>query len=60
MDGQPHYPDTGEDARADARREPLTARQRWTRIAVIVLVVVAAVVIVMLHITGVVGPGGNG
>jgi hypothetical protein len=59
MAGQPHHPDTGE-AGAGAGREPLTPRQRWTRIAVILLVVVAALVIVVLHITGTLGPGSNG
>jgi hypothetical protein len=58
MDGQPHSPDTGDEA--DAGREPLSTRQRWTRIAVIVFVVVAALVIVVLHITGTLGPGSNG
>jgi hypothetical protein len=60
MDGQPHYPDTGDEAGTGADREPLTPRQRWTRIAVILLVVVAALVIVVLHITGTLGPGSNG
>jgi hypothetical protein len=62
MDGQPHYPDTGDEAGtgASAGREPLTPRQRWTRMAVILLVVVAALVIIVLHITGTLGPGSNG
>jgi hypothetical protein len=58
MDGQPHYPDTGDEAGAD--REPLTPRQWRTRMAVILLVTVAALVIVVLHITGTLGPGSNG
>jgi hypothetical protein len=58
MDGQPHYPDTGDEA--GTGRKPLTTRQRWARIAVIVFVVVAALVIVVLHITGTLGPGSNG
>jgi hypothetical protein len=58
MDGQPHYPDTGDEA--STRRKPLTTRQRWARIAVIVFVIVAALVIVVLHITGTLGPGSNG
>jgi hypothetical protein len=60
MDGQPHYPHTGSEAGTGAGREPLTPRQRWTRIAVILLVVVAALVIVVLHIIGTLGPGSNG
>ena len=58
MDGQPPHPDTGQEVGAD--REPLTPRQQWTRIAVILLVVVTVLVIVVLHITGTLGPGSNG
>jgi hypothetical protein len=58
MDGQPHYPHTGDET--GAGREPLPPRQRWTRMAVILLVVVAALVIIVLHITGTLGPGSNG
>jgi hypothetical protein len=58
MAGQPHHPDTGDDT--GARREPLTARQRWARLAVILLVTALFVAIIVLHLTGVVGPGTNG
>ena len=60
MDSQSHHPDTGDEAGTGASREPLTPRQRWTRMAVILLVVVAALVIIVLHITGTLGPGSNG
>jgi hypothetical protein len=60
MAGQPHYPDTGEDTGAGAGRERLTARQRWTRLAVILIVAALFLLMIVLHITGTVGPGSNG
>jgi hypothetical protein len=60
MAGRPHYPDTGEETEADADRKRLTARQRWTRVGVIMLVAVASLLMIILHLAGVVGPGSNG
>lgn len=60
MAGQPHYPDTGKDSGADAGRKPPTARQRWTRIAVILLVATLLLLMIVLHLTGTVGPGTSG
>lgn len=60
MAGQPQYPDTGEDTGTGARREPLTARQRRSRIAVIVTVAVLLLAVIVLHLAGVFGPGSGG
>ncbi len=50
----------GGDEDADDAREPLTARQRRTRVLVIAVVIAALLAFVILHITGTLGPGTNG
>jgi hypothetical protein len=55
---QPRYHGSSEDA--DSSREPLTARQRWTRVLVIAIVIALFLVMVILHVTGTLGPGTNG
>jgi hypothetical protein len=58
MSGQPHYPDTNEDTGAE--REPLPGRLRRGRIVLILIVVAVLLVMLVLHLTGTVGPGTNG
>jgi hypothetical protein len=60
MTHQPRYQGTDEDTGADGARTPLTARQRWTRVAVIVIVAALLLAMVILHLTGTLGPGMNG
>jgi hypothetical protein len=60
MNHQPRYQGSDEDTRADAARKPLTAKQRWTRVAVIAIVAALLLLMLILHITGTVGPGTNG
>lgn len=60
MTHQPRYQGTEEDPGATAAREPLTARQRRTRVAVVAIVVVLVLLMLILHITGTLGPGTNG
>jgi len=57
---QPRYHGSDEDAGAGSAREPLTARQRRARVLLIVVAVAAVLTMVILHITGVLGPGTNG
>ena len=57
--GQPRHPDTGAGTGASSGREPPTARQRWTRLAVILIVVALFLLIIILHITGTLGPSLN-
>lgn len=59
MAGQLHHPDTGEGP-GGARRPALTSRQRWSRIAVILVVVALILAMIVLHLTGTFGPGSNG
>lgn len=54
---QPRY--HGDDENADTR-VPLTARQRWTRVLVIAIVIAVFLAIVILHLTGTLGKGTNG
>jgi hypothetical protein len=58
MTHQPRYQDSDEDT--GAAREPLTARQRWARVAVIAIVAALVLLMVILHITGTLGPGTHG
>lgn len=53
---QPRYQGSDENAGA---REPLTARQRRTRLLVIAIVIAAFLAIVILHVTGILGKGMN-
>ena len=57
---QPRYHASEENADADFTRKPMTARQRWTRVLVIAVVIAVFLAIVILHITGVLGKGTNG
>ena len=59
MADPPSYPDTGKDA-GKASRPALTARQRTVRVLLIAVVVAVVTLIVILHVTGVLGPGTNG
>jgi hypothetical protein len=61
MTHQPRYHGSSdEDTGAGAAREPLTARQRWSRVAVIAIVAALLLALLVLHLTGTVGPGTNG
>lgn len=60
MTHQPRYQGSDEDAGTGAARGPLTARQRWTRVAVIAIAAALLLAMVILHITGTFGPGMNG
>lgn len=60
MTSQPRYQGSDEDTGASTARKPLTARQRWTRVAVIAIVAALLLAMVILHITGTFGPGMNG
>ena len=59
MTHQPRYQGTDEENETPAR-QPLTARQRWTRVTVIAIVAALLLAMVILHITGTLGPGMNG
>jgi len=60
MADQPRHPDISDDASAGAADVPGTARPRWRVLLVLAVVIVALAVIVVLHVTGVVGANTNG
>jgi hypothetical protein len=57
---QPRYRSGDENADANSAREPLTARQRRTRVLVIAIVAAVVLAILVLHLTGALGAGTNG
>ena len=60
MADQPRHPDTGDDTSARAAGVPGTARPRWRLLLVIAVVAIALVLMIVLHVTGVVGANTNG
>jgi hypothetical protein len=60
MSHQPRYHGSDEDTGAGAARKPLAVRQRWTRAVLIAIAAALLLFIVILHITGTLGPGMNG
>jgi hypothetical protein len=60
MTHQPRYQGSDEDTSSGTDGKPLTTRQRWTRVAVIAIVAVLLLLMVILHLTGTLGPGTNG
>ena len=59
MTDQHRYTGTDDNA-ARSGRVPLTTRQRWTRMLVILLVITVLIALLVLHLTGAVGPGTMG
>jgi hypothetical protein len=57
---QPRYRSSDENDDVGSAREPLTARQRWTRVLVIAIAIAVFLAMVILHATGTLGPGTNG
>ncbi len=52
MTHHPRYQGTDEDAAVNAAREPLTARQRRVRVAVVAIVIAVVLAILIMHVTG--------
>jgi len=50
----------GGEENADNAPEPLTPQQRRMRVLVIAVVIAVLLAFVILHITGILGPGTNG
>jgi hypothetical protein len=60
MADHPRYRGAPEETGGDAGLKPFTPRQRLARVLVIAIVTVLLLAIVILHITGTLGPGMNG
>ena len=56
----PRYHGTDDDVSGQPGPRPLTARQRWARVAVIAIVAAVVLAILILHLTGAMGKGMNG
>ena len=56
MADQHRHPDTSDDTSA----VPGAARSRWKVVLVVVIVAAVLLLMIVLHVTGVVGPGTNG
>ncbi len=59
MADQPSYPDTGEDTGVGPDRGSATGTQRWVPVLGIVIAIVLVLLLVVLHLTGVLGPGAH-
>lgn len=57
MPDPPPYPETDEDT--GVRPDRTTGTPRWVSVAVIGAVVLVVAVMVVLHITGTIGPGSH-
>jgi 4-hydroxybenzoate polyprenyltransferase len=60
MADQPRHPDTSDDASTGASAVPGAARPRWKVALVIIFVAAALALMIVLHVTGVVGANTNG
>jgi hypothetical protein len=55
----PSYPDTRGDTGVEPGRRSATSRPRWVPVIGIVIAVVLVLLLVVLHLTGVLGPGAH-
>jgi hypothetical protein len=60
MPDQPRHPDTSADAGIATGSVPHRARQRWKAALLVVVGIAALLLVIILHVTGVVGAGTNG
>jgi hypothetical protein len=58
MVGPPSHPDSGIASQDSG--PPATARPRWKTAVIAVIVIALLVVMVILHLTGTLGPGSHG
>mgnify|MGYP001794573661 CR=1 FL=1 len=59
MADPPSHPDTGDDAAVGRDRGSPTGRPRWLPVLGITIAIVLFVLMVGLHLTGTIGPGGH-
>jgi hypothetical protein len=55
----PSYPDAGEDTGVRSDRGSATGTPRWVPVLGIVIAIVLVLLLVVLHLTGVLGPGAH-
>jgi len=59
MADPPPYPDTGDDTGAGPDRGPTTGAPRWVSVVGIIVAVAVLLLVVVLHLSGSVGPGAH-
>jgi hypothetical protein len=59
MADPPSHPDTGDDTGVGPDRGSPAGTQRWVPVLGIVIAVVLVLLLVVLHLTGVLGPGAH-
>jgi hypothetical protein len=57
MADPPPYPDSGDDAGVGPDRGPPAGMPRWVVVVGIVIAIGLVLVVVVLHLSGIVGPG---
>jgi hypothetical protein len=56
----PRYPDAEDDTRVEGERGSATGTPRWITVLGIVIAILAVLTLVVLHLTGAIGPGLHG
>jgi hypothetical protein len=59
MADPPPYPDTGDDTRVGPERGSASGTPRWVPVLGVVIATVLALLLVVLHLTCVLGPGAH-
>ena len=59
MADPPPYPDTGDDTGAGPDRGATTGAPRWVSVVGIIVAIVLVLLVVVLHLSGSVGPGAH-
>ncbi|MGH3031033.1 MAG: hypothetical protein ACRDNE_09770 [Gaiellaceae bacterium] len=59
MADPPRYPDTGDDTGVGAGRGSAASRPRWVPVLGLVIAVALVLLFVVLHLTGILGPGAH-
>jgi hypothetical protein len=57
--GPPSYPDTGDDDGVGSDRGAPTSTPRWVPVLGIVIAIGLVLLLVVLHLTGILGPGAH-
>jgi hypothetical protein len=59
MADPPSYPDTGEDTGVGPDRRSASSTPRWVPVLGIVIAIALVLLLVVFHLTGILGPGAH-